>query len=201
MATPPRACNAVVGTGSSCTALGTHLMEQFWSSVSNTRMDRYGGDLDGRMRFSFEILQRVAEVVSPDFLVCFRISGDPASDLLGLSEDDLTMIARKLDAFGRVDVFSVSGGSGVNIVTHAAAVPNDTFPVSVYNYVGRRMKTALSAPVIVAGRISTPADAETGPFKRRLRPCRHDACADRRSRSPAPRRCRRGLAHPPLHRH
>ena len=147
--------------GVELTALGTHLMEQFWSPVSNTRMDRYGGDLDGRMRFSFEILQRVAEVVSPDFLVCFRISGDPASDLLGLSEDDLTMIARKLDAFGRVDVFSVSGGSGVNIVTHAAAVPNDTFPVSVYNYVGRRMKTALSAPVIVAGRILTPADAET----------------------------------------
>ena len=146
--------------GIELTTLGSHLMEQFWSPVSNKRTDRYGGDLDSRMRFSFEVLERVADVASPEFLVCFRISGDPTSDLLGLTPDDMLTIAKKLDSFGRINVFNVSGGSGMNTTTHAAVVPNDTFAMGAYNHLARGMKTALSAPVIVAGRIIEPKDAE-----------------------------------------
>ncbi len=146
--------------GIELTALGTHLMEQFWSPRLNTRTDRYGGSFENRMRFSLEVLQGVSEAVSPDFLIAFRISGDPHTDLLGLNEDDMVTIAKRLDEVGRITFFDVSGGSGVNVETHAAVVPNDTYPAATFNHLSRRMKHALSVPVLVAGRILTPADGE-----------------------------------------
>lgn len=146
--------------GMQITALGTHLMEQFWSPVLNTRTDRYGGDFEGRMRFSLEVLERIGESVSPDFLLCFRISGDPYTDLLDLTPEDMVTIAKRLDQVGRIDVFDVSGGSGVSTATHAAVVPNDTYPAGVFNHLARRMKASLSVPVIVAGRILIPEQAE-----------------------------------------
>lgn len=146
--------------GMQVTALGTHLIEQFWSPALNTRTDRYGGDFEGRMRFSLEVLERIGNSVSPDFLLCFRISGDPYTDLLGLTPEDMVTIAQRLDAAGRIDVFDVSGGSGVSTATHAAVVPNDTYPAGTFNHLARRMKANLSVPVIVAGRILVPEQAE-----------------------------------------
>lgn len=146
--------------GIELTALGTHLMEQFWSPRLNTRTDRYGGSFENRMRFSLEVLQAVSDAVPPDFLIAFRISGDPYTDLLGLDGDDMVAIARRLDAVGRITFFDVSGGSGVNVETHAAVVPNDTYPTATFNHLSRRMKSVLSVPVLVAGRILTPADGE-----------------------------------------
>ena len=146
--------------GIELTALGTHLMEQFWSPRLNTRTDQYGGSFANRMRFSLEVLQSVADAVSPEFLIAFRISGDPGTDLLGLGEDDMVTIARRLDEVGRINFFDVSGGSGVNVETHAAVVPNDTYAAATFNHLARRMKRALSVPVLVAGRILTPADGE-----------------------------------------
>ena len=146
--------------GMQVTALGTHLMEQFWSPALNTRTDRYGGSFEGRMRFSVEVLERICTSVSPDFLLCFRISGDPCTDLLGLTPEDMVTIAQRLDAVGRIDLFDVSGGSGLSTATHAAVVPNDTYPASTFNHLARRMKAHLSVPVIVAGRILVPEQAE-----------------------------------------
>lgn len=146
--------------GMQITALGTHLMEQFWSPALNTRSDGYGGDFEGRMRFSVEVVERIAQAVPRAFLLCFRISGDPYTDLLGLTPEDMVTIARRLDDIGRIDVFDVSGGSGVSTATHAAVVPNDTYPAGTFNHLARRMKANLSVPVIVAGRILVPEQAE-----------------------------------------
>lgn len=147
--------------GIELTSLGTHLMEQFWSPRLNTRTDAYGGSFENRMRFALEVLSAVADAVSPAFLIAFRLSGDLKTDLLGLDPDDMLAIAKRLDAEDRIAFFDISAGSGLNVETHAAVVPNDTYPVAPYNHLARRMKEALSVPVLVAGRILTPADGET----------------------------------------
>ena len=146
--------------GIEITALGTHLMEQFWSPTLNRREDRYGGDLSARMQFSMEVLGAVAEAAPRDFVVSFRISCDLFTDLLGLTEADMDAIVRVLDAHGRIDLFSISGGSGMSTATHAGVVPNDAFATSTYNAAARRIRDFVSVPTLVAGRILDARTAE-----------------------------------------
>lgn len=146
--------------GIEITALGTHLIEQFWSPTLNTRTDAYGGNFENRIRFAIEVLKAVDDAVSDDFLIAFRLSCDPQTDLLGLAPDDMLTIAKRLDDEGLIDLFDVSGGSGVNMETHTGVVPTDTFPVAPYADLSRRMKRNLSVPILMAGRILTPDQGE-----------------------------------------
>ena len=40
-----------------------HLVDQFWSPIFNQRTDEYGGSLDNRMRFGFEVLREIRRQV------------------------------------------------------------------------------------------------------------------------------------------
>lgn len=146
--------------GIQITALGSHLIEQFWSPVLNRRTDVYGGDGQKRMRFALEVLEAVAEAVSDDFLITFRMSGDLMTSALGLTPQDLLDIARQLDGLGRIGLFDISGGSGFSAASHTGCVPTDDFPTSCYNHLARAVRELVSAPVLVAGRILTPEDGE-----------------------------------------
>lgn len=146
--------------GIELTALGSHLMEQFWSPVLNRRQDGYGGTFENRMRFAVEVVKRVRASVSDNFIVGFRLSGDPQSDLLGLTPQDMISISSHLDGLKCLDLMSVSGGSGVNIETHAGAVPTDTYAESCYTGLSSRIRENVSVPVVVAGRVLNTAQAQ-----------------------------------------
>lgn len=146
--------------GVEITSYGGHLIEQFWSPTINDRTDGYGGDLQGRMRFSVEVIEAVAEAVSDDFIVGFRITGDPMTDVVGLTPDDMLEIAKKLDALGRIDLFNISGSTGATPTSQAGTIPPDTYNRGCYNHLARGMKEQLSVPVLVAGRILDPGQAE-----------------------------------------
>src|SRR5947209_6676770 len=51
-----------------------YLIHAFTSPISNRRNDRYGGDLNGRMTFSLEVIRAVRAVVPKDYPVGARIS-------------------------------------------------------------------------------------------------------------------------------
>ena len=51
-----------------------YLLDQFHWPRTNQRTDAYGGDIRGRVRFSYEIAAAVREAVGPDFPVAFRFS-------------------------------------------------------------------------------------------------------------------------------
>ena len=119
--------------GMEVTSFGGHLIEQFWSPTINKRTDRYGGNLTGRMRFSIEVIQAVAESVSDRFILGFRLTGDPLTDVIGFDRDDMLEIATRLDELGRIDLFNVSGGTGATYASQAATVPGDTFARGCYN--------------------------------------------------------------------
>ncbi|HLR63047.1 MAG TPA: FAD-dependent oxidoreductase [Lentibacillus sp.] len=146
--------------GIEITSFSGHLIEQFWSPAINKRTDRYGGDLTGRMRFSEEVIEAVAEAVSDDFIIGFRMTGDPVTDDLGLDQDDMLEIAERLDRLGHIDLFHISGGNAATYAAQSAVVPGDTFARSTFNHAAHRMKENLSAPVLVAGRILEPEQAE-----------------------------------------
>jgi N-methyl-L-proline demethylase len=86
-----------------------HLMDQFWSPLTNELDGPYGGSLDNRLRFSFEVLEAIRKRVGPDFIVGVRYTGD---ELLegGLSKDDGLEISRRLKDSGLVDFLNVVRG-------------------------------------------------------------------------------------------
>lgn len=146
--------------GMEITAFGGHLIEQFWSPVINDRTDRYGGDFEGRNRFAVEVLQAVRAAVSSRFIISFRMAGDPKEDEIGLNQEDMLEIAIKLDELKCIDFFNISGGTGTTYASQTAFVPGDNFKRGTYNHLTRRMKEHLSVPVLVAGRILDPVQAE-----------------------------------------
>ncbi len=86
-----------------------HLMDQFWSPLTNALDGPYGGSLDNRLRFTFETLAAIRKRVGPDFLVGVRYTGD--EDLPGgLTKADGFEISRRLKASGMVDFLNVVKG-------------------------------------------------------------------------------------------
>lgn len=51
-----------------------YLLDQFHWPHTNRRSDSYGGDVRGRVRFSYQVAAAVREAVGPDFPVAFRFS-------------------------------------------------------------------------------------------------------------------------------
>lgn len=146
--------------GVEITSFGGQLIEQFWSPVVNQRDDEYGGDFAGRMRFGTEVVRAVRAAVPSDFLVGFRLTGDPLTDDIGLGRDDMRDIARYLDGLGMIDVFDVSGGTGATLETQAGTVPPDTYARGCYLPLARAVKDVVSVPVLCAGRILDVEQAE-----------------------------------------
>ena len=54
----------------------THLLDAFWSPLTNHRDDEFGGSLEDRMRFPLRVIRAVREAAGPDFVVGIRMSFD-----------------------------------------------------------------------------------------------------------------------------
>ncbi len=86
-----------------------HLIEQFVSPLTNNLDAPYGGDLDNRMRFTFDVLSAIRDRVGSEFIVGIRYSAD--EDLPGgLTKDDGLEISRRLKDSGLVDFLNVIRG-------------------------------------------------------------------------------------------
>jgi 2,4-dienoyl-CoA reductase-like NADH-dependent reductase (Old Yellow Enzyme family)/thioredoxin reductase len=86
-----------------------HLMDQFWSPVTNTLDGPYGGSLENRMRFSMEVIDAVRDRVGDEFIVGIRFTAD--EDLEGgITETEGLEIARRLKATDKIDFLNVIRG-------------------------------------------------------------------------------------------
>lgn len=86
-----------------------HFMDQFWSPLTNTLDGPYGGDLDNRLRFTFDTLRAIRKKVGDDFIVGIRYSGDECLPG-GLTKDDGMEVSRRLRDSGLVDFLNVVRG-------------------------------------------------------------------------------------------
>jgi 2,4-dienoyl-CoA reductase-like NADH-dependent reductase (Old Yellow Enzyme family) len=84
------------------------LLNSFLSPITNKRTDEFGSDIEGRMRFTLEVIQAVRDVWPDDRPLFVRVS---AVDGLraGLSIDDTVVFAQRLKALG-IDVVDCSSG-------------------------------------------------------------------------------------------
>jgi 2,4-dienoyl-CoA reductase-like NADH-dependent reductase (Old Yellow Enzyme family)/thioredoxin reductase len=100
-----------------------HLMDQFWSPLTNDLDGPYGGSLDNRLRFTFDTLRAIRDRVGADFIVGLRYTAD--EDIAGgLTRDDGLEISLRLKDCGMVDFLNVIRG---HIETDAALT--DVIPV------------------------------------------------------------------------
>ncbi len=101
-----------------------HLLEQFWSPLTNQLEGPYGADtLDNRLRFSLDVLDAIRKRVGPDFIVGFRYTADEAQ-AGGTTPEEGIEISKRLKATGQVDFLNVIRGR-----IHTDPAMTDVIPV------------------------------------------------------------------------
>lgn len=133
-----------------------YLLADFLSPLTNHRNDDYGGTLENRSRLLLRCVQAVRERVGADFPVGVRLS---ASECMngGLTPVDMLTVAQTLEREKLADFIDLSSGSYFR---------PDKIIGAMHEEAGyelgdsRRISRNLSVPVIVAGRLTTMAEAE-----------------------------------------
>ena len=131
-----------------------YLINQFICRRTNQRDDDWGGDFERRMRFPVEIVKRIRQAVGELFLLIFRLS---MIDLVeeGSSWEEVVQLGQAIEAAGANVINTGIGWHEARVPTIVTSVPRAAF-----TEVSRRMRTALSIPLITTNRINMPEVAE-----------------------------------------
>ena len=136
----------------------THLLDAFWSPLTNHRDDEYGmGSLEDRLRFPLRVIRAVREAAGPDFAVGVRMSLDE-NEPGGLRYDEGLEIAKRVVAEG-IDFISVIKGYMASDEALSRVIPPMGTPVAPHLEFAGQVKQALSIPVMHAARINDVATA------------------------------------------
>jgi 2,4-dienoyl-CoA reductase-like NADH-dependent reductase (Old Yellow Enzyme family)/thioredoxin reductase len=132
-----------------------YLIHQFLSPHTNRRADEYGGTSENRLRFGKQVIAAVRQQVGSNFPIVVRLN---ATDYVegGLTIKDAVEIARNLETLG-VNAISVTSGTMCESVPFCL-YPSGT-PKAHLLPMAASIRAAIGLPVIVAGRIRSPAVA------------------------------------------
>ncbi len=136
-----------------------YLPAQFLNPHLNLRTDEYGASPENRLRFLSEVLRSVRQRVGQDFVVGLRISLNE-HDPTGLDEEIALGASAHLDGEGLVDYVSVTTGTSASFSGSGHIAPEMHFANGYTAPLSARMKAVVDVPVLVAGRINQPQEAE-----------------------------------------
>ncbi len=134
-----------------------YLPAQFLSPQINQREDAYGGSFENRIRFALEAIEAVRAATGEDFAIGLRISGDEHVEGGMRDADSLEVIqalAPLLDYVNVIAGTSASLGGSIHIVPPMFQETGYVAPFA------HAVKQSVDIPVMVAGRINQPQDAE-----------------------------------------
>ncbi|KAE9630375.1 NADH:flavin oxidoreductase [Parasedimentitalea maritima] len=101
-----------------------HLLDQFWSPLTNALTGPYGADtLENRMRFPMDVLDAIRKRVGAEFIVGLRYTADEAQKG-GISPEEGLEISKRLAATGKIDFLNVIRGR-----IHTDPAMTDVIPV------------------------------------------------------------------------
>jgi len=131
-----------------------YFINEFLSTRTNRRTDRWGGSWANRMALPVEIVSRLREAVGPDFIIVYRIS---MLDLVpgGCSWDEVVELARAVEKAGATILNTGIGWHEARVPTIATSVPRAAFA-----WVTRKMKGQVGIPLCTTNRINSPEVAE-----------------------------------------
>lgn len=129
------------------------LLSNFLSPINNTRTDMYGGSLHNRMRFLMEVIRNIKQKTTVPLSI--RLSGcdfEPG----GITIEETIEVAKACERMG-ADVINITWGSHAEVVNAAGLLsPHGANHVDM----AKRIKDAVSIPVMLCGGIYTPEIGE-----------------------------------------
>ena len=129
-----------------------HLMDAFWSPRNNELDAPYGGTLDNRMRFSFDVLNAVRERVGPEFIVGVRYTADDTTEG-GVTREDGFEISRRLKESGLVDFLNVIRGHTATDAALTDVIPIQGMANSPHLDFAGEIRAATGLPTFHAAKI------------------------------------------------
>lgn len=140
------------GDGVEIQAAHAHgLLGGFLTPLYNKRTDEYGGDINGRLRLTLEVIAEVRKMCGRDFIIDVRISGDEYSDG-GLTLNDMVYVSKKLEE-ATVDFIHVSGG---NTIKRGSSMPASGTAPAPHMHASEEIKKHVNIPVATVSRINEP---------------------------------------------
>ena len=135
------------------------LPHAFLSPLNNRRTDGYGGSLTNRMRFLLELVEACRPAIGEDRILGVRI---PGSDMTpgGLEISDMQGVAQALENTGQVDYLNVIAYNNSLRFGRALHWPATPAGHELFTELSAQIKAVVSLPVLVAGRITHPDQAE-----------------------------------------
>jgi 2,4-dienoyl-CoA reductase-like NADH-dependent reductase (Old Yellow Enzyme family) len=134
------------------------LPAQFLDPALNRRTDGFGGCPENERRFLRDCVAAIRAEIG-DMTVGVRLS-PPDTDPMSSETPDLADICAALEAEAAVDYFSISAGSMRDVGVSVLVVPPMGIPAEQCLSPVAAVRTRVSRPVLAAGRIQTPAEAE-----------------------------------------
>ena len=132
-----------------------YLLDEFMTPLWNKRTDKYGGDLDGRLRFALEIIEAAKKGAGADFPVIYRFGLTHYLDG-GREVEEGLEIARRLEAAG-VDALDVDAGC---YETWHWPHPPTTQPPGCMVDMAEMTRKVVNIPVMAVGKLGYPDLAE-----------------------------------------
>lgn len=131
------------------------LLGGFLTPLYNKRTDEYGGDINGRLRLTLEVIEKIRELCGDDFIIDVRISGDEYSEG-GLTLNDMIYVSKQLEKAG-VDFIHVSGG---NTIKRGSSMPAPGTSPAPHAHASEEIRKHVNIPVATVARINEPWVAE-----------------------------------------
>ena len=135
-----------------------HLLDQFFSPLTNSLGAPYGGALDNRLRFAFDVLKAIRARIGPEMILGVRLSAD---DTLpgGFGAAEATELARRLQASGLVDFLNVVKGQIATDAGLTDLIPIQGAPSAPHLDAAGDIRAAARLPTFHAARVSDVATA------------------------------------------
>lgn len=131
------------------------LLGGFLTPLYNKRTDEYGGDINGRLRLTLEVIREVRKQCGDDFIIDVRISGDEYSEG-GLTLNDMIYVSKQLEK-ECVDFLHVSGG---NTIKRGSSMPAPGTSPAPHAHASEEIRKHVHIPVATVARINEPWVAE-----------------------------------------
>ena len=136
-----------------------HLLDQFWSPLSNDLVGPYGADtLENRLRFPMDVLDAIRKRVGSEFIVGLRYTADEAQKG-GITPDEGIVISKHLAATGKVDFLNVIRGRIHTDPAMTDVIPVQGMPNAPHLDFAGEIKKATGMPTFHAAKIPDVATA------------------------------------------
>ena len=133
-----------------------YLWDQFQTELWNKRTDKYGGNLDNRLRFTIEVIEAIKRGAGADFPIIFRFGLKHCLEG-GREVEEGLEIARRVEVAG-VDALEVDAGC---YETWYWAHPTSYQSPGLMIDMASLAKDVVNIPVIAIGKLNYPELAES----------------------------------------